>query len=747
MKKLPVKSFLSVGLSLVIVVGILLMLFSVSDGSTLETPSAEIITPIEVTIDNDHEDILVKAAENDRFVLYANLKAAVIRLEDKRSGAVWDSAPQGYDTDENIKGAARLSLGSLLNFQYADRDSNTTTQNSVAGCIQQENLNARLIGDGVRFDFYFEREGFLIPLEITLTDKGIRAAVPLADIREQSSAVKLTTISPLPNFGAGREGEEGYLFFPDGSGALAAFVRGSTGFSGRVYGEDLSIVSNTKTEPDTRVMLPVFGSKLSDQAMLAIITEGDARAEIKATMASDRSPYCTIGATFIYRESILVDVSQKTFETTQVNMFEEQPCGLEEFAVEFRPAEQGDYVGMANAYRSYLMQEKGLTPLEEQASPLTVQLVGGVMRQDNVLGIPVQRVTPVTTYADAAEIADTLRAGGVTDLTLNYLDWYKGADRSRLTVDMAAESRLGGSSGLKKLLEQMKEQGTGVFLDLNLTDMMQGQWGYNTKYDAAQTVQKEPAIQYTYLMSTFQTDANSPLKFLLSPALLGRAAEQVSAKLEKFSPTGYSLRSLGQKIYSDFGDRAVDRGVGLSQWEQVLGSLSEKGAGMFASANAYAFPYASAILDVPLTSNRYLLESRSVPFYTMALHGLVPMSGASINAAEDSRTAYLRALETGVGIQYTLGMRNVDLAAEAGSAYGYCTASLWMDEAVANWKEASGYLRQVSNQAVVSHEQLATGVYRTVFANGLGVIVNYNDTDAVVDGQAIPAKGFAPIGW
>ena len=80
----------------------------------------------------------------------------------------------------------------------------------------------RLIEDGVRFDFYFEREGFLIPLEITLTDEGIRAAVPLADIQEQSSAVKLTTISPLPNFGAGREGEqecwqrspEGFLYIP-----------------------------------------------------------------------------------------------------------------------------------------------------------------------------------------------------------------------------------------------------------------------------------------------------------------------------------------------------------------------------------------------------------------------------------------------------------------------------------------------------------------------------------------------------
>ena len=115
--------------------------------------------------------------------------------------------------------------------------------------------------------------------------------------------------------------------------------------------------------------------------------------------------------------------------------------------------------------------------------------------------------------------------------------------------------------------------------------------------------------------------------------------------------------------------------------------------------------------------------------------------------ARDKLIQAVQALEAGVGIQYTLGMRNVDLAAEAGSEYGYCTASLWMDEAAANWNEAADYLRQVSDQAVASHEQLSAGVYRTVFANGLGVIVNYTDADAAADGQTIPAKGFVPIGW
>lgn len=747
MKKIHLKTIFSVGLSLAVVAGIVLLMISAANGSTLETVAPETITPIEIDINNQNPDSFQQIAKNDRYTLYANLKKAVIRLEDQQTGAVWDSAPAGYENDESIKGAAKLSLGSLLNFQYADRDSNVATQNSVAGCVQRDNLNARLIENGVRFDFYFEREGFLIPLELTLTQNGLRAAVPLADIQEQSSAVKLTAVSPLPNFGAGKEGEEGYLLIPDGSGALLPFQKAGADYSSRVYGPDLSIVSKTKTQPSTRVMLPVFGSRRGEYGMLAIITEGDARAEVKAAMASTKSPYCTAGVSFIYRENILVDVSQKTFETTQVNMFEETPCRLKEFAVEYRPLEQPDYVGMADAYRSYLIEEKGMKPLETQSSPLYIRLVGGVMRKESVFGFLVERVTPITTYKDAEDIAKTLRDAGVSDLTFNYIDWYKGADRSRLTVDLAAESRLGGKGGLKDLLSAMKQQGNRIYLDLNLTDMMQSQWGYSTRYDAAQTVQKEPAMQHSYLMSTFQIDSSAKLKFLLSPSLLAKAAGQVSGKRNTLAPTGYSLNSLGQKLYSDFGERAVDRGSGLALWEAALAKLSEQGAAMFSAANAYALPYASYIMDAPLDSNHYLAEQRAVPFYTIALHGLVNMSGTSVNAASDSKEAFLKALETGTGLQYTLGAQNVDLAGEAGSPYGYCTASLWVDEAAENWTAAESYLRQVSDQQVAAHEQLAAGVYRTVFANGLGVIVNYNGKETEISGQTVPAKGYLPIGW
>ena len=746
MKKISIKNMLSVAVPLVIVACILLLFISVN-GSEIGSLTTEVKTPIQITIDNTHSDTWQKAAENDGYVLYANLKKAIIKLENKTDGSIWTSSPEGYESNAEIKGAAKVVLGSLLNFSYADRDSNSTIQNSVAGCVNDDTLNAKFIQNGVRFDFYFEKEGFLIPLELTLTENGLRASVPLTDIQEESSSMKLTSITPLPNFGAGNFNEDGYVFVPDESGTRIPFIKGDAGYSGRVYGGDLAIVSKTSSTLSGDALLPVFGVKKQQQAMLAIITEGDARAKINANPASAKSPYCTVSAEFIYRESTLVDVSQKTFEFTQVNMFEPDSCQINAFTVEYRPVKQPDYVGMANAYRSYLIDSCGLSAMTTPTSSLYVQLVGGVMRQESLLGIPVNRVTPVTTYEDAVMLADSLRDAGVDALTMNYIDWAKSGSYSRLTVDLAAESRLGGSGALQKMLTSLKQSGVKMYLDLNLTDMMQSQWGYSTKYSSTQSVQREPAIQYSYKMSTFHIDSTADLLFLLSPNHLLNATKQVTAKADSLTPAGYSLNSLGQKLYSDLGDNHVDRGSALTVWQQTLQTLSESGARVFTHANAYVFPYATDLQDVPLYTSDYNIQGEPVPFYTIALHGLVSMSTPSINGQEDSRETFLKALETGVNLKYTFGARNTDKLGETGSDLYYIDYSNWLDEAVNNYTQVSGYLSKVSNQAVVSHEKLQSGVYRTVFANGIGVIVNYTDEAVTVDGRTVDAENYAGIGW
>lgn len=737
-----------VGVAVVALVAV--MLSMASRTGELDAAQTEQKTPISFTAQVGEKDALEKVAENDAYTLYANLKDPTIKLVRKSDGAAVSSRPEGMDEMEDLKNAVRLSMGSMLNIRYADRDSNITEVNSATGSVARGNFAAKAIANGVRFDFHFANEGFLVPLEITLTEKGLSTRVPLADIQESTPSIKLTEIIPLPNFGAGLAGTEGYALVPDGSGAIIPYEYGLADYSQRIYGDDPAVGRSTGVAPTQVARLPVFGSTDTKSAMLGIITSGDARARVAAEVASKRSPYTTVRAEFIYRERLLIDVSQATFESTQANMFEPTSCQLECFAVEYRMPQQADYVGMANAYRQYLMEEKGMTASAASAA-LQVQVVGGVMHEESILGIPVDRVLPVTTYADTLSMIEALQKRGVDQLSLDYLYWYQDGTEDRLTVDMKAEKRLGGKRQLKKLLSNLPE-GVSLYFDLNFTEMMHNQAGYSTLYSTAQNVKKEPLTLQEFFMSTYRPKTDGNKVFMLDPSELSDLAAKWEKKYDKWSSvgmTGLSLNGMGSTIYSHFGDDPVDRGVAQALWEQTIANVSEKAENglLLTDANAYALPYATTVQSVPVEHSRYLCEERSVPFYTMALHGLVDMSVPPVNDAEGNLRV-LQAVESGIGLTYTLGWQNTtELKNTAGEQYNYITADHWLDQAAEQYTRLTPYLKAVSGQSVTAHTRLADGVYRTDFANGAWALVNYTDAAYAVDGAEIPAGGYLTGGY
>lgn len=748
MKWLPIALRIGAGVAAVALVAV--MLSHASDTADLSAAQKEEKTPISFTQQVGTVDELQKVAENDAYILYANLCDPEIRLERKSDGAVMGSRPLNLDDMTDIKNKERLELSSMLNFRYANRDSLNTLVYGSTGSVSRKNFAAKTIENGVRFDFYFAQEGFLIPLEITLTDKGMSASVPLADIQEESSSNKLTEILPLPNFGAGMVGNDGYALVPDGSGAIIPFAYGQEDYNQRIYGEDAAVGKTTGTAAAQTARLPIFGITDTKTAALAIITSGDARARVSALMPDSRNPFTCVGAEFIYRERLMVEISQQTFDSVQANMFEPNHCALERFTVEYRMPDRADYVGMANTYRQYLTEEKGMTA-DADSSALQVQVVGGVMHEENILGIPVNRVLPVTTYDDTLSLIAALKERGVEDLTVDYLYWDKNGTQSRLTADMKAENRLGGKSGLKKLLDSLTSD-TTLYFNLNFTDLMQNQRGYTTLYSTAQNVKKEPLMRQSFLLSTYRADQDSDNVFLLNPAkltdLLGDWTKAY-AKWKNAGMDGLALGSMGEEIYSHFGDDPVDRGSAQALWEQTLSEVAKQSRNglLLTAANAYALPYASVVQSVPTEHSRYLCEERSVPFYTIALHGLVDMSVAPVNDSEGN-TRVLQAVESGIGLTYTLGWRNTDqLKNTAGEQYNYINAADWLDDAAAQQTAIAPYLAAVSGKAVTNHTQLAEGVYRTEFEGGAWAIVNYTDAAYTADGITVEASNYATGGY
>ena len=741
-KQIPWSTIFTTAIPLLVVSTLITLLIMISNNSEIADSAPEIITPIDFTpsVNLADEDVLV--AENEEFALWANLATTKITLYQKDKDTYFTSVPEALE-EEDIKNSAKFQLSSLLTFRYSDRDSNAyNSQNSFAGSVRKGDYRAQQIENGVRFEFYFDNEGFLIPLEITLTENGIQATVPLKEIRERSDRILLTGVTILPNFGAARANDEGYMLLPDGSGMLADFSSRNFSYSQRIYGKDYAVINSTSSGSSQTARMPIYGIKRGNGAFLSVISSGAARAYVEASAPTTKSPFATVAARFVYREVMTVEVSQKTFESTQVNVFESNPCSLDAFTVEYLPCEEASYLSMADSYRQYL-QEQGMVSLSEPRDALYVDLIGGVECQQSVLGIPVDRVLPVTDYAAATNILKQLQQAGVNNLQVTYHYWQQGGAEGKLTTNLNAESALGGKRGLNQLLQHCQQEEIPLYLELNLTDMRKSQLGFLKTYAASQSVRSEPVIDYDYYLSTFQQKTEGSPLYLLSPAKILEAVEKVRADLDNWAVAGYNAGTLANKIYSDMGSRSIDRGAAEAIIAAALSSLAAESKLQLSAANAYAFPYADTITDVPLYTSGYLIETCQVPFYSMVMHGMVYMSSGDINSYQDPEQGLLRALEAGVGLKYAFGWENVsELSDTAISEYGYIEADRWLSHAAEQYQKLSQFLSAVSDRTMTVHTIISNDVRYSEFDNGMGVYVNYSSQDVSYGDIVIPANGY-----
>ena len=64
------------------------------------------------------------------------------------------------------------------------------------------------------------------------------------------------------------------------------------------------------------------------------------------------------------------------------------------------------------------------------------------------------------------------------------------------------------------------------------------------------------------------------------------------------------------------------------------------------------------------------------------------------------------------------------------------------DEAVELYKEYQTLYESIAGSHITGHEQLQTDVFKTVYANGVSVIVNYSSKDVQADGKTVPSMDY-----
>ena len=684
------------------------------------------------------------AAENGRLSLAVD--TAEGRILVTAGGTDWTSTPAGYGEDPLARGGTKIAMESLLQVEYADKLGNISTVNGQAASVNQGGLSCRKINDGVLLVFHFPKEGFTIPLEITLDGGALEVSVRLDGVEEANEAYQLTAISLLPYFGAAPAGADGYLLVPDGSGALIEWKKADAAaedYRQYVYGREPAATKMQLDALEETACLPVFGLKNGETALLGIITEGAGRAVVNASVSGKRCSYSNVFAQFLYRDSEMVAIAQKN---QTVRVLEQAPPDAERFSVRylFLQGEEADYVGMAHLYGEWLMRGRP----EKQAGgdvPLYMELLGGVMTQQSFLGFPVDRMTALTAYEDVQAITARLRELGVEKTTVHYRWWNKDGDGAAIPTGIQPEGRLGGRADFRRALSDLQEAGIPLYLDFNFTDLVKDRWGFRRTADAAASMRKNPSLQFSYTLQDHQAVTTESYT-LLRLTGIRKAVDQVIAAAGEEAFTGFAPVTLGRKLYSDFSGKSVRRDTADREWAALLESLRQaKGKLLLSAACGYALPYADVVTDTPLYTSGYSIETAGVPFYQIALHEYVDMSTPSLNQMSDPRQGLLQALETGVGIKFRFVYRLPEEAEAGGASLLGALFGDWAEEAAALYREAEPILSRVAGRRIVSHTRLTGEVRETVFDNGVRIYVNYGDADYADGSVTVEAGGYAVI--
>lgn len=609
--------------------------------------------------------------------------------------------------------------------------------------------------DMAELGFSMERDDervFIATIEYHLEEDTMLVKVPVEEIYFDPE-FPVERISFLRFFGAAGTDEEGSIFVPDGSGALIHFNNGKTkypSYQQSVYGQDISLLQEDDVRTNETVKLPVFGLIKEDGALLGIIEEGAAAATISADVSGRLNSY-----NFAYPSFDVVtkdDVSlQAEDQERSLPRFQEEKM-KSDFAVRyvFLEEEEANYSAMARYYQNYLVENDLLRNNETSDTtddiPFYLQLIGSINKQQHFAGVPYQALHSLTTFEQAEEILDQMAAEDIENIKLNYIGWFNRGVDHRVPNKIRVDRTIGGKSGFEDFIEYADENGIKVFPETAMLQVHNSS-GFKPRSEASRKLTNLPTAVHPIDRALNIRDESEDPHYSLSPSLVEEYTADFLAEFSKFNTTGVTLRDLADILNSDFRrNQQIDRTESQTISENALEMMQNEGLEIIANGgNLYALRYLTDVMDVPLGNSGYKIQDEAIPFYQMVLRGYVDYASTPFNMSTylDDQDYILNALEYGSNINFQWIYESNDIVKDTKFDDLYAVNyERWFDQATEIYHEVNETLKQVKDVPIRSHEVLGDDVYRTVYDNGIYVIVNYGLETANIDGYTIEPQSY-----
>ena len=600
-----------------------------------------------------------------------------------------------------------------------------------------------------------ETLSFVIPVEYRLVDDSIDVSIPASGIKEMGGGL-IYRIKLLGFFGAAGTDEDGYMVVPNGSGSLINFNNGKSNvgsYSQYIYALDPIAADYTQVENTEIARLPIAAICRENSSVLMNVRDGATTAFITASVSGFDTSYNALNTTFVMRYYDLLSMFGATGSEGDIPILESDIYDVNyTVRYSFLTEENSGYAGVANYYRNRLIAEGILTQKESDGDiPFYYDVIGGVKETESFLGIQYLKVKEMTTFEQAAQIAESLKESGISNQILNYQGWSNGGYYADVYDKITKLSTLGGKKDLEALDELLTSYGGTLFVDVPFQKVTVISKRFKeeregSRYYGAGYIAELGLVSPTTLRQTAGLGYEENHYSLLSPKFLPRYVEKFTKAIAKIDVSGISLRDLGDTLQSDKKRtevicRELALNVVLGQFDKLAETQKTL---MVSGGNDYSFKYVDHIIDAPLDDNEFRIIDEEIPLYEMIIHGCIDYAGGIMNYKDsDYDINVLRMIEYGASPRYQFTWESANEMKKTALNRFYSTDfANWNEAAVKTYNTVNDVLKNVSGSTIVNHEILAEGVRKVTYDNGTVIYVNYNNSSVKADGHTIEAKSF-----
>lgn len=722
-------------------------------------------TPAQKSFDKDikasapsEDEVIV---QNDKYSLEYDAETGSVRLVETATGTMWEVCPTPTGEPEiDSLGMPVKRHGfpqSVLEVGYMDPTISgggnmaVTTYDSVLDGVGR--MVYKPHDKGVTIEYYFDMQEFMIPVDYVLEDDYLSISVDTKKIQENDLLVTYVSLTPFL-CSVQNDTADSYLFMPSGSGALLnaqSFNDQGIVYKAYVYGDDLTMEEEYIATEEKAIRMPVYGYKNGSLGGFAIIDQGADTALMTSTVGNTGYKFSAIYPSFQLR-------GYTTHEATAFNSKKKAniyPENMIEGTVSIRfyplSGETANYSSMADIYRNYLIDEKGLTETKDDKA-MSLNFIGGTEITESFLGVPYKTIYATTTINQTKEIVTELSK--IIDGLSVKMEGFgtSGIDIGEIGGGYELSSNIGSDSELKSFSKFCKDNKIDLYMDYDVVKFNTSGSGFSYHSDAVMNCGVIKSDQYIVDKALRNNETDYTYR-LLRPICFNDAVSESIDQTKEWELNGISLKTLTSLSYSDYSDYSSTVKYNSKHYfgdavSEALAQIKKNKQKLMASdANAYAAVDADIIVDTPTTSDNGFAFEESVPFYSMVFKGYVPMTSESVNLAISPEKTILGAIEGGVGLNYTLTNNWENDLINALYPYFYSTVySSIKEDMLATYNDLSGYYDSINGAKITSNTVVSSGVHCTVFDNGVTVYVNYNKEPSQTPAGEIGALDYIILG-